>query len=152
MGTPTFTLPTAFEYLDAVRTLVESRPGFQWENYAGAPAAYRADRRTATVDLADARYLLAYLVRCAENDNLDASLFASRSGGRIAFERGRDGRLECDYTVGQYFPTEYRAAACAYLASVLWDRFREGGSSTAADIRAAARRAFGRRIANRWFR
>lgn len=83
-----------------------------------------------------------------------------------------------DYCTGQYWPTEYRKAACAVLASAIWDWMREhcmpapmarhasdtrdcyiwknasGRSAivSAGDyLRAAARREFGATIARRWF-
>jgi hypothetical protein len=34
--------------------------------------------------------------------------------GRLKFENGN-----CEYIIGQYFPTEYRLAACAVLAAAL---------------------------------
>jgi hypothetical protein len=37
----------------------------------------------------------------------------------------RDSMVEIDYCTGQYFPTEYRRAACAVLASALWEYTRE---------------------------
>jgi hypothetical protein len=63
----------------------------------------------------------------------------------------RDGAVAVDYTTGQYFPTEYRKAACAVLASALWDYAREQGYATGNEIRKWARQEFGRGIASRWF-
>jgi hypothetical protein len=68
----------------------------------------------------------------------------------------RSGRLtwdgkRLDYCAGQYFPTEYRAAACRTLASALWCYWSDGGRHSADQIRAAARRHLGRGIAKRWF-
>lgn len=78
-----------------------------------------------------------------------------------------DMRVAVDYCTGQYFPTEYRAAACAVLAAVLWSYFRanmpqpdssdrEGnpryaGLSAGDYLRKQARREFGRGITSRWF-
>lgn len=78
------------------------------------------------------------------------------------------------YCAGQYFPTEYRKAACAVLASALWGYFRANladsftedhngetrytgsvkalrGMSYGDAIRATARRELSPRIARRWF-
>lgn len=87
----------------------------------------------------------------------------------------RDGKVAVDYTTGQYFPTEYRKAACAVLAQCLWDYFRSNmpeptvkqygssedlpmrteclydGLSAGAYIRKTARREFGRSIVSTWF-
>jgi hypothetical protein len=63
-----------------------------------------------------------------------------------------------DYCTGQYFPTEYRKAVCAVLASALWTRHRGGMSNDTIDgktpgdrIRAQFREVFGRAIASRYF-
>jgi hypothetical protein len=77
------------------------------------------------------------------------------------------GRGRLDYCTGQYWPTEYRRAVCAVMASALWEHTREhcmpkkkdgpGGPAlydgkTAGDfIRARFRKEFGRGIASRWF-
>lgn len=94
-------------------------------------------------------------------DEADARDHWSRCAGRN--ERG-DGTLRgdvsyaIDYTTGQYFPTEYRKAACAVLASALWDNMidavpgeGEGVKSAGDWLRAYFRREFGRGIASRWF-
>ena len=44
--------------ITAIRTFINSRPGFDPSNYAGAPAAYRADSRLAQRDRRDALTLL----------------------------------------------------------------------------------------------
>jgi hypothetical protein len=61
-----------------------------------------------------------------------------------------------DYCTGQYWPTEYRRAACAVLASALWayqrDNLKPDPDCRPGDVlRAHFRKEFGRRIANRWF-
>jgi hypothetical protein len=40
--------------------------------------------------------------------------------------RHKPNGLRIDYCTGQYFPTEYRKAVCAVLASALWAKYREG--------------------------
>jgi hypothetical protein len=77
-----------------------------------------------------------------------------------------------DYCTGQYFPTEYRRAVCAVLASALWTYTREHcmpeptlhhnsetgetlhrykGMHAGDWLRAHFRQQFGRGIASRWF-
>lgn len=52
--------------------------------------------------------------------------FRSAFSGRITLHEGADGMPErLSYCAGQYFPTEYRKAACAVLASLLWDHARQ---------------------------
>ena len=84
------------------------------------------------------------------------------------------GNWSLDYCTGQYFPTEYRKAVCAVLASALWGYFRANiaesmtedgpdgqkyagpvkalrGMSYGDAIRATARRELSRGVARRWF-
>jgi hypothetical protein len=61
-----------------------------------------------------------------------------------------------DYCTGQYFPTEYRKAACAVLSQAIWawtsahcmpaDTAKPGDY-----LRASLKREFGRGMASRWF-
>jgi len=63
-------------------------------------------------------------------------------------------RAEVEYCTGQYWPTEYRRATCAVLASAIWFRLRDDvqGDDKAEAIRKAARRELSRPVAARWFR
>lgn len=57
--------------------------------------------------------------------NQRSGIDASRAySGRLKFIE-RNGKVGIDYTTGQYFPTEYRAAACAVLSSALWAQARK---------------------------
>ena len=129
--------------LQALSVFIESRPGFEPANYAGAPEAYRADYRRASQDLKDARELL----RAVSWRSIDADALTRAKHHRIEFTSAG-----VDYCTGQYYPTEYRAAACATLSSALWNYFRDCcGCDTGAKIRDMARRELGRSIARRWF-
>ena len=107
---------------------------------------------------------------CAECAPSPASLCHKCNGNGAAHLRPGCARL--DYCTGQYFPTEYRKAACAVLASALWNWQRDNmpkadlikangdgpvcevypGAVSAGDwLRASFRRQFGRSITNRWF-
>jgi hypothetical protein len=80
--------------------------------------------------------------------------------------------VRLDYCTGQYFPTEYRKAACAVLSSALWGYVREHGMPSgmlahnsetgetfkrynglrAGDwLRRHFRKEFGARMGARWF-
>ena len=147
--------------LASLRAFVRQRPGFDWHNYGDA-ASYRADVRRAGRDLRDAEELLravTWRTSCT---------LAENKCGRLSWN-GKG----WEYVAGQYFPTEYRAAACAVLASALWDYFaaslpkhklththnQETGEITeryeglrAGDwIRRQARIDLGPRLARRWF-
>lgn len=104
--------------LRAMSVFAEQRPGLKWGNYGDA-RAYRSESRSITRDLHDARQLLAAV-------GWRSSIGAEQL--RAAF-RAFSGRLSWDgtalrYCTGQYFPTEYRRAVCAVLASALWDYAR----------------------------
>lgn len=135
-------------YLEALDKLAFSRPGFEWANYAGYPAAYRADYRTALTHLHDYRAL-----RIAAAHLPDETIADAAEGTRIAFIARRNGEgVEADYTTGQYYPTEYRAACCRVLASALWYAQRTSMIAPTGDsLRASFRNRFGAAIQRRWF-
>ena len=135
--------------LAALRAFIESRPGFDPANYCGAPQAYRADYRRAYQHLQDARAML----RAVEwRDSIAGDDIVRAKHHRVDFVPAGDS-LAVDYCTGQYYPTEYRGAVCATLASTLWDYFRDKcGCKTADDIRTMARRELGSALARRWFR
>ena len=139
--------------LHALRAFVQQRPGFDPANYgfdAAGRSAYRSDSRRATRDMNHALDLL----RAIEwRDRIDAEhILDAARGGRLQLLRLADGSYRVDYTAGQYWCTEYRAAVCALAVSVLWRHFRAlPGVETADDVRRMARRELGRSLA-RWFR
>lgn len=145
---------TRTQILHALDAFVESRPGFDPANYAGAPGAYRADYRRAYQHLRDARELLRAVTW---RDSIDADALTRAKHHRIDFRPSQSGNtVEVDYCTGQYFPTEYRAAVCHTLVSALWDYWRafpnvRDSGRTADQIRDMARRELGRSIARRWF-
>ena len=57
---------------------------------------------------------------------------------------------EFDYCVGQYWPTEYRAAACRFLRDcyqyIYWPQFKDNQA-----IKKQIVKEIGRGVANRWF-
>lgn len=136
--------PTIDTLTSALRAFIESRPGFEPANYAGAPDAYRADYRTAYRDLQDARELL----RAVERSSMTAETLLREGLTRRLTWDGARGAL--DYCTGQYYPTEYRAAACRALADALWAHYRES-SSTGDSLRRTMRSLLGARLARRWF-
>lgn len=146
------------------------RPGLEFANY-GDLSAYRSELRSITKDLHHARALLAACAwRSFTPDQIRAAFRAF--SGRLKLEE-RDGLpYALNYCTGQYFPTEYRRAVCAVVASLLWDDVRENsmpapsrvgdmavnhgagiyeGLSAGDWLRRYFRREFGRGIASRWF-
>lgn len=168
--------------LTALSSWISQRPGLDFANYGDVPA-YRADLRQITKDRHDAERLLNFV---ALRESITAEMLLA------AFPRGYSGRLSIseatnkrgevsarlEYCTGQYWPTEYRKAACAVLAAAIWDWQRSNmppsqgkvtrvtgvgafaretehesieGLSPGDWLRAKFRREFGRRIQARWF-
>jgi hypothetical protein len=123
--------------LSALRAFINQRSGIEFGNY-GDVKAFRAEQRGIQKDRREALELLR-AVELSDGIDADALLKASRSAysGRLTIKevKGgysdpkdrtyRDSMIEIDYACGQYFVTEYRRAACAVLASALWEYTRE---------------------------
>ena len=136
--------------LHALAAFAATRPGLDPRNYISSWSdtagrkAYAAEVRSITRDLHHARALLT-AVRLSSIT--EAQLVTAFRSKRLSW----DGQ-SLDYCVNSYFPTEYRRAVCAVLASALWVYFREDcGCDTGDKIRLAARRALPRAIVSRWF-
>ena len=132
------------EILEALARFVGQRSGIDGRNYGGSREAFLGDYRRILRDGREARALLRVveLSTCLP----DSILVDVLKSGRLTWDGKR-----LDYCAGQYWPTEYRAAVCRALASVLWNYWGDGGRYTAEQIRAAARSNLGRGIARRWF-
>ena len=123
-----------------LRAFVAQRPGLDYRNYNTA-SAYRADQREAAQQKADALALI--------------NAFPDEAA-REFLEKHLDGRLRLDgehldYTPGQYYCTEYRAAVCRAVSDALralsWAQSQERLTET----RQRMARIVGRGCANRWF-
>lgn len=100
-------------------TFVRQRSGMDYRDYSDA-ASYRSEQRSITRDLRDYRTLRA-AVQWREGIDAAALKEAFRAfSGRLTWNGKR-----LDYCTEQYFPTEYRKAACAVLAAALWDYTRD---------------------------
>ncbi len=120
--------------IDALSTWIRQRPGLEFANY-GDITSYRAECRNIARDKRDAETLLAAVKWCdgiTWHDIVKAS--ESAYSGRLKIEATPNYRddasgpflkLRIDYCTGQYWPTEYRRAVCAVLASALWEYTRE---------------------------
>lgn len=117
--------PTKSEILALLAAFIRQRPGMEFANY-GDVAAYRSELRGITKDFGIARQLM----RAVELSSIDAEslmeAFKGAYSGRLSIEPGKKpGTWQISYCAGQYFPTEYRRAACAVLASALWAHKRD---------------------------
>ena len=107
---------TKQQILSALSAFVATRPNLEQGNYASR-ADYQRDYRQHCLN--------------PKNDYLDLEASISWRDSLTAFdllqsiretsrvEILRDGTIE--YTPGQYYPAEYRHAACNVLAGALWD-------------------------------
>lgn len=143
------------QILAALSAWIRQRPGLDYANY-GDPTAYRSESRDITRDLHHARELLAYIARrdsIKAEDLIEASQRAY--SGRLTLQKTATG-YEIDYCTGQYWPTEYRRAACALLAHAAWYQLRDDTKDSRSEgrdrIQRAARREFSRAVAQRWFK
>jgi hypothetical protein len=141
------------QILAALTRWIHKRPKLEYCNY-GDPTAYRSEARSITRDLHHAREMLR-AVSWRDNITADDLLAAARANyaGRLSLVK-TDSGYTVDYCTGQYWPTEYRRAVCAVLASALWDRFRAdlpADRKTGDEIRRNARRQLSRSVAKRWF-
>jgi hypothetical protein len=148
---------------------IRQRPGLEFGNY-GDVKIYRSELRSITKDLHDARELLRYV---AIRDSISAKHMTEgfrAFSGRLSLTE-RKGKPVLEYCTGQYWPTEYRRAACAVLAAAIWDWQRENmpkgelvHNSETGDtferyegltggdwLRRSFRREFGKRMQSRWF-
>ena len=133
----------------ALSAWVSQRPGLDYGNY-GDVSSYRAEVRSIGKDLQHARAMVNYV---AWHDSITAEMILdAANSGRLSIVVKGD-TVAIDYCTGQYWPTEYRAAVCRLLSSVIWHWLRDNinGLATGNDIRRQAARELGTSIARRWF-
>lgn len=177
--------------LNALRAFINQRSGIDFRNYQSGNW-----KQSRECFLGDYRPILRHgkhartLLRAVElRDSITAEhiLEASRNAysGRLQWcpkqhHNSKTGEYTglWEYTTGQYFPTEYRNAACAVLARVLWYFYRDclgkpdgkgkrivgigefkqelefdtyAGKTAGEAIQSKARAEFGPAIARTWF-
>ncbi len=170
--------------IDALYKWIRQRPDLEHANY-GDISSYRSELRSITRDLHDARVLMrAVELRdsITAHDIVDASqhafsgleivqgyrvngkgFFSSTSAAQQAVDKylpaivAIESAVKIDYCTHQYWPTEYRKAVCAVLASALRNRKRadmpdDTGKLSHGDwLRDQFRREYGIGIGKRWF-
>jgi hypothetical protein len=181
----TDTLKTAI--CDALATWIRQRPGLEFGNY-GNMTSYRSEMRSIAKDKRDAETLLQAVrwrdsitgeklqeaFKHAFSGRLKVTVkehdYTIQQGPEVPTSTGWD--VELDYTTGQYWPTEYRKAAAAVLASALWEWQRDSmpkpdavvatsfkerfgdsydGKSAGDWLRRSFRKEFGSALQRRWF-
>lgn len=105
----------------ALDSWINQRPGLEFGNY-GDWSAYRSEMRSIGVQLQHARAMLRY-VEWHDSITVEMILDCAKSG-RLSIVVDGD-KVRIDYCTGQYWPTEYRAAACRLLSSVIWAWMRD---------------------------
>lgn len=133
------------EMLEKLHRFIRQRPRLEFGNYGDA-AIYRAELRGITRDKRDAEAMLFYVWRSQMTPEQLGNAAKSAFSGRLTW----DGE-KWEYVTGQYWPTEYRKAACAVLARALFDYFVEGSQAPKERGFAFAKNALGVGIAKRWF-
>lgn len=139
---------TLGQMLEQLHRFIRQRPGLEFANYGDA-SAYRSEMRSITRDKKDAETMLFQVWRSLMVSDTLKQASEGAFGGRLTW----DGK-EWQYVTGQYFPTEYRRAACAVLASALWRYWSfkgKGETFSTESIRKQARLSLGVGIAKRWF-
>jgi hypothetical protein len=110
------------QIVTALSAWIRQRPGLEFGNY-GELSSYRAELRQIARDKRDAEALLT-AVAIRDSITAEDMLKGFRAySGRLTISE-KNGRAVLNYCTGQYWPTEYRKAAAAVLASVLWERKR----------------------------
>lgn len=117
--------------IDKLTAFVNQRPGLDLADY-GDSKSYNKESREITNDRNQYFELLAFAygrVGMPElNDQLTEML--SNTGDRLAL----NSKGQIEYTEGQYFPTEYRPAACRALVSLIWRSFRDEKDEQGNDV------------------
>lgn len=138
--------------LELLNKFVNQRPGLDFCNY-GDVRLYRSEMREITRDRSDYYELLGVAAsRLPDlNEKLTAKLLTTSDRLEL-----KEGRLE--YCTGQYFPTEYRTAACRALRDLIWADFRDEKDAQGQpiykdghEIRKAIKRRLSRRVAKNYF-
>jgi len=131
---------------------VNQKPGLEFCNY-GDYKLYRQEMNEITRDKHDFNELLTLAYRRIEKLDQAVHNKLLNSGDRLSLV---DGQLQ--YITGQYFPTEYRPAACRCLASLIWEDYRNEKDSQGNpvykdgyELRKAIARNVSRRVKNNYF-
>jgi len=141
-----------------LQNFVNQKSGLDFADY-GDVSAFRKDQREISNGEKDFEELLTLAYRRLQTESgLEDALLAELkiNNGRLEYN---EQNKSLTYITGQYFPTEYRPAACSLLRSVIWkDYANEKESNTpnpvynsGAEIRTAIKKRVSRRVAKNYF-
>jgi hypothetical protein len=139
--------------IQLLRDFAHQRPNLNFADY-GDVKAYRSESREIIKDLHDFNELFSLAFTRIDNLNEQLTDYLTKSSGRLTLENGK-----LQYCTGQYFPTEYRAAANRVLADLIFADYREETNSndpnkvyaTGHEIRKAISRKVSRRVMKNYF-
>jgi hypothetical protein len=138
------------DIIDALLAHVNKRIGMDFRDYGTeveGRKAFRSEYNEVLKDGRDARALINFIASRPLMFNADLLFKNCDKGDRLTYS---ETLKEWDYCVGQYWPTEYRAAACRWCSNVIVQAFRVEYKDYQ-DIKKQLRAYLGRGIVNRWF-
>ena len=145
------------EVLDKLREFIKQPPRLSPADYFGAGGGleefvrgmsfYKQDKRRIEAHRRDALEMLNLIERI---DGITARQLIEASKDRRLTVHKDGPHVVVDFTTNQNWPTEYRAAVCGLLATVLWQLWKENTYGSDWVIRAAKERLSSRCV-HRWF-
>lgn len=114
------------DILEAIKSFVNQRPGFDLRNY-DSMANYRGDQRPVQKQREIALDLIRWIDWHDESITAEMLLDAAKHNfsGRLSIAYDPETRkCEINYCTGQYFPTEFRLAVVRVLTGLIWDWLR----------------------------
>ena len=142
--------PTKEQIVSLLRAWIKQRPGLDYREYGNSRECYMGDLNPIMQEKRDAERLLESVENSAMTAEELLNGFSAYSGRLQIVPDKKDGEFCLEYCTGQYWPTEYRAATCAVLASALWNYHRDE-NSTGDSLRKKFKRMYGIGIQKRWF-
>ena len=122
------------------------RPGLNFADY-GDVKIYRRESTEITKDLHDFRELFSLASLCVSDFAEKLTKELKETSGRLTLDGDR-----LQYIAGQYFPTEYRPAACRVLVNLMWkNHVNNYRTETGKQIRAYFKKRLSRRVYKNYF-
>ncbi len=103
--------------IEQLRQFANKRPGLNFADY-GDRRYYIQDYREILKDLHSFNELMGFALDRIDNLNEQLTAELETTGDRLSLVNGK-----LQYVTGQYFPTEYRNAACRVLVRLIWRSF-----------------------------